>query len=162
MSGVILFILIVGIGSSVILDIWVFTIAKCTGSDVPNWGLPGRWVVGMTRREWRLNDATTPPSLGEKMIGWAFHYAVSIVYAVLLIALWGTAYIQQPTFAPAYLIGGVLTTLAGTMIFMPALGNGVMCRKLPGREAVLNRIVVNHTLYAIALYVLALVAASFV
>ena len=34
----------IGIGATILMDIWAVVLGKLTGSGLPNWGPPGRWV----------------------------------------------------------------------------------------------------------------------
>jgi len=155
MSEIILFILMVGIGSTIVLDIWGLITSKRKGEAPMDWGLPGRWVLGLLQGHFYLQDGQTPATTNEKMIGWIFHYGVGVLYAALLLCFGGP---YAPMVFPAFLIGFVLATLAGMFIMMPAMGAGVMARNLPNRVEAINGMLISHLIFALAEYVLARLA----
>ncbi|TPW28267.1 DUF2938 domain-containing protein [Martelella alba] len=161
MSDVILFSLVVGIGATIALDIWVMIVKWVTGILPTNWGVVARWLIGLTQGQFILNGAdTTPPGAGQRALGWAFHYVIGISYAVLLLLFWGAGFIQNPTVWPVVIIGFLASTLAGMFILFPGLGAGVMAHKLPNQAVMLLYLVVAHAIFAAAQYGLACWVAS--
>lgn len=160
MTDVIMFCLVTGILSTVALDIWVTLAEKVTGLPPTNWGMVGRWLLGISQGHWVLRSADeSAPSTVEKALGWAFHYVVGISYSVLLLLIWGVEFIHAPTLMPVLIVGVVISTLAGLMILMPGLGAGFMGRKLPNQGVVFVYVLVAHVVYASALYVAAIAIA---
>ncbi|MCJ2182519.1 DUF2938 domain-containing protein [Novosphingobium sp. 1949] len=107
-------------------DAWHVFLRRAFGLPVGSWASAGRWVCGF--RHGRLIDVglrNRPPVAHENAIGWAFHYAVGLLYAALYLA--GLRVIDPalaPTLANALLFG--LVSLAAPMLFMkPALGGGL-------------------------------------
>ncbi|WP_409420092.1 DUF2938 family protein [Pseudaeromonas sp. ZJS20] len=153
MKEVIWFCLVTGVLSTVALDIWVILVERVTGLPPTNWGMVGRWLTGLRAGHWVLRgDDPSAPSVGERALGWGFHYLVGMGYAVLILLCWGTAFVQAPTALPVFIIGVVVSTLAGLMILMPGLGAGFMGAKLPNQGAMLVYLLVAHGVYALALY----------
>lgn len=156
MSQIIGFALVVGIGSTIVLDLWVTLIQKLLGIPPTNWGMVGRWLRGLMQLRFFLNTAnTSSPTTQEKILGWLFHYAVGIAYAVLILMLYGNSYITSPTLLPALMVGAVISTLAGLMILMPAMGGGLFARKTPTPFSVILYVVVAHIIFALAQYAFA-------
>ncbi|EKT4502752.1 MULTISPECIES: DUF2938 family protein [Pseudomonas] len=153
MTEVIMFCLVTGILSTVALDIWVTLVEKVTGLPPTNWGMVGRWLLGIPQGHWVLSGTDeSAPRTGEKALGWAFHYGVGISYSVLLLLIWGVEFVHAPTLMPVLIVGVVISTLAGLMILMPGLGAGFMGRKLPNQGVVFVYVLVAHVVYALALY----------
>lgn len=150
------FIMIVGVGSTFILDLWGLLVSKVTRAPVMNWGLPGRWLMGLLKGQFVLQDRRPETDVKEQALGWIFHYAVGIAYAAMLILFWGDAYRQHPTFFPVFLIGVVLATLAGLFILIPGLGGGVCASKTPAPLSEIKSLIIAHFVFALAQYGLAL------
>ena len=65
----------IGIGATVLMDLWAMFLHLALSQPRPNWAPPGRWV-------WHLKDgkvfhddiAHAAPYPHETALGWAFHY----------------------------------------------------------------------------------------
>ncbi|WP_423820624.1 DUF2938 family protein [Salinisphaera sp. SPP-AMP-43] len=157
MTTIIIFILVIGVVSTLVLDIWAQLQQKLAGVPAPDWGVAGRWVKGLTHGQWVLDaDAGQGPSSHDKTVGWLFHYGVGIVYAALLFVIGGSVFAVQPTLGPPIAVGLVLATLAGLFIFLPGLGAGVAGSKLPDQKAAIMHMLVGHLIFALAQYLTAL------
>jgi hypothetical protein len=130
------------------------------GMPSRNWAMVGRWVGNWPRGRFvhaRITDAA--PVQGELALGWAFHYFVGMAHGVLLVAIWGAAWVRHPTLVPALLIGlGLL--IAPFFIMDPALGGGIAASKLPNPSAARIRSVMNHTIFGLGLYLSAWLVAE--
>jgi len=153
MKDVMVFCLVTGVLSTVALDVWVTLVGKLTGRAPTNWGMVGRWLLGMRYGQWVLRgDDRSAPSQAERALGWAFHYLVGISYSVLVLLGWGPGFVQSPTVLPVVLVGLVLSTIAGLTILMPGLGAGFLGSRLPDRCARYVYLVLAHTVFAAAMY----------
>ncbi|EKF72814.1 hypothetical protein A11A3_16777, partial [Alcanivorax hongdengensis A-11-3] len=151
------FITIVGIGSTIALDLWGLLISRLTGRAASDWGLVGRWLLGITRGNWVLDRCNeNRPNALEKIMGWGFHYLVGLIYAALLPLLWGADYIAQPSVFPVFVIGVVVSSLAGLLILTPGMGGGVLASRTPNPAATISYVLVAHLVFAVAQYLLAL------
>lgn len=149
MENMLYFCLVVGIGSTIILDLWVTLVEKMLGIPQTNWGIVGRWIFGIPKGNWVLDASIDKaPNAQEKTLGWLFHYVVGIGYAVLIILLFGASFIDEPSIMPIIVVGLVLSTLAGLAILMPALGAGFMGRLVPNWFAMFIYLVVTHAVFA--------------
>ncbi|MBX3569941.1 MAG: DUF2938 domain-containing protein [Rhizobiaceae bacterium] len=143
---------LVGIGATILMDLWAILINRVAGIPLPNWGLVGRWV-------WHLKDGKVfhddigraAPYRGEAALGWLFHYAVGLVYGVILVAAVGPEWLAAPTFLPAF-IWGIVTVGAGWFLLAPGLGAGWAASKTPNptKSRALN--LLAHTVFAIGMY----------
>jgi len=151
---------LIGAGATVILDGWALVSTRAYGTPAPRWDLVGRWIAGFPRG--RFVDASlgqTPPVRGELMIGWLFHYTIGIVYAALLLAIWGLGWARSPTPAPAIILS-LLTLAAPFLVMQPGMGAGIAASKTPDPTAARLRSVINHTVFGLGLYVAAVVSAG--
>ncbi len=149
MEQVVFFCLFVGVGSTLVLDLWVLLVEKVLGIPPTNWGVVGRWLKGIAAG--RFVADTTDDSkitLTEKSLGWCFHYIIGVVYAALILIIYGVEFISNPTLAPVIVVGVVLSTIAGLGILMPALGAGFFGRLLPNKAATYVYLVVAHAIFA--------------
>ena len=142
----------IGLGATVLMDLWAIVLNRGFGLPRPNWGLVGRWV-------WHLRDGKifhdaigdAAPYSGELALGWAFHYAVGILYGIILALLVGVSWFVQPTFLPAF-IWSILTVGAGWFLLAPGMGAGWASSKAPNPTKVRVLNLVSHTVFALGLF----------
>ncbi len=155
-AEILLFILVVGIGSTLALDLWGLFTAKIGWMPGTHWPSVGRWLLGLPAGRPVLDGTDTRPhTTAESVTGWVFHYLVGLAYAVLFPLVWGAGFVAAPTAFPFVLIGVVISTLAGLLVLMPGMGGGVFARKLPNQGAMILYVIVAHLVFAIAQYLLA-------
>lgn len=149
----------IGVGATVVLDLWVLFATRVLGISGPDWAMVGRWIGHLTRGRFRHDSmAVASPVRGERLLGWSTHYAIGIAFAGFLLAIWGLDWARQPTLLPA-LIVGVLTVAAPFFILQPGMGAGIAASKTPKPNAARLRSLVSHTVFGIGLYVAALLVA---
>lgn len=155
------FSLVVGIGSTLVLDLWGLILFKLKGMTPTDWGSVGRWLLGLRQGKWVATQGDNrPPSVVEKVSGWTFHYLVGIAYAVIVVIGWGMPFIDTPTFPPLFLVGIVLSSIAGLTLFMPAMGAGFCGRKIPNQANAILMMLIAHTIFALGQYGFAVLYAS--
>ena len=142
----------IGIGATVLMDLWAIALNRIFDLPRPNWGMVGRWV-------WHLQDgkvfhddiAKASPYAHERALGWAFHYLVGILYGAILVFLAGANWLATPTFLPAFILG-MVTIGAGWFLLAPGMGAGWAASKTPNppRARLLN--LASHTIFAFGLY----------
>ncbi len=150
---------VIGIGATVLMDVWAVFLWKALGQARPNWAPVGRWF-------WHLKNGTVfhediskaEPYAHELALGWVGHYAVGILYGVVLALLAGSAWFAAPTFLPAWILG-LVTVGAGWFLLQPGLGIGFAASKLPNANKVRALNLISHTVFAIGLYGTALLIA---
>ncbi|GHB34564.1 DUF2938 family protein [Salinicola rhizosphaerae] len=157
MGDVAAFILVVGIGSTIVLDLWAWLVAKTTGMAGTDWGVVGRWLLDIPSGRVVLDSRPDRPAPGgrEKTVGWLFHYLVGLAYAMLILLVWGVDYIADPKVVPVFWVGVVISSLAGLLILMPGLGGGILGRKLPNQAAIIAYVIIAHIAFAAGQYVFA-------
>lgn len=143
---------VIGFGATVFMDLWAIFLWKAAGQSRPNWALVGRWF-------WHLKNGTVfhadigkaQPYASERALGWIGHYAIGILYGVILALIVGSAWFAAPTFLPAWILG-IVTVGAGWFVLQPGLGIGVAASKLPNANMVRVLNLVSHTVFALGLY----------
>lgn len=144
--------LLIGAGATVIVDLWALGLKRILGISSMNWGLVGRWFGHMPEGRFvHESIATAAPVRRELAIGWIAHYAIGIVFAGLLLAIWGLDWARQPTLPPA-LIVGVATIAAPFFLMQPGLGLGIAAARTPKPMIARLRSLLNHTVFGLGLY----------
>lgn len=143
---------LIGIGATALIDLWAQFLKRAFGLPAPNWALVGRWFAHLPRGRLLHEDiARSQPARNELVIGWIAHYLVGILFAAILLAIWGLAWAHSPSFLPA-LIVGLATVGFGWFILQPGMGAGIAAAKRAnaGQIRLLN--IVSHTVFALGLY----------
>ena len=151
---------LVGIGGTVILDLWASLLQRFFGVSAANWAMVGRWVGHMPAGRFvHENIGRAAPVSGELAIGWIVHYAIGILYGLLLVGLWGVEWLRQPTLLPPMILAlGLL--VAPYFIMMPGMGSGIAGAKTPKPNMTRLKSVVGHSVFGLGMYVTALVAGA--
>ncbi|MCT7665700.1 DUF2938 domain-containing protein [Shinella kummerowiae] len=143
---------VVGFGATVLMDLWAILLWKAFAQSRPNWAPVGRWF-------WHLKNGVvfhddigkSEPYARELALGWVSHYAVGILYGVILALIVGDGWFAAPTFLPAWILG-IVTVGAGWFLLQPGLGIGVAASKLPNANKVRVLNLVSHTVFALGLF----------
>lgn len=147
---------LIGVGATVVFDLWAQFLSRAFGLPAPNWALPGRWFGYLPRGQLLHEDiARSKPLPNELAIGWAAHYLVGILFAAALLAIWGLDWARNPTFLPA-LIVGLVTVGCGWFILQPGMGAGVAASKKPNANQIRAMNIAGHVVFGIGLYASAL------
>jgi hypothetical protein len=148
----VVFVLIDGIAATAFLDAWSLLRRQLLGAPLPDYRLVGRWIAHMRRGRFRHDAiARAEPIRGETLVGWTFHYGVGVVFAALLPAIWGSAWMEQPAVLPALLVG-IATVCAPFFILQPAMGAGFAASRTPRPNAARAQSLLNHGIFGFGLY----------
>lgn len=151
---------VIGTGATLFMDLWAALQKRLFGTTPLNYALVGRWVghlwCGQFTHE---NIAAASPVRGEAILGWAVHYAIGVVFAGLLLEIWGLDWARHPTLGPA-LIVGLATLAAPFLILQPGMGAGLAARRTPSPNRARIRSLAAHLSFGICLYVAALLWAA--
>jgi hypothetical protein len=144
----------VGAGATAVMDVWLAALARLgvRGLDL---ALVGRWLGHLVRGRWSHDAiAKAPPVAHERALGWLVHYAVGVAFAALLVALFGKAWLRDPSFMPALAIG-VATVAAPWLVLHPAMGAGFFASKTPKPLSSCARSLASHAVFGAGLYLTA-------
>lgn len=156
MQNIVLIVLI-GIGATLVMDLWALLRQQLFGIAPTNWGMVGRWIGHMRKgRFFHTSIANADAVSGEKIIGWTAHYVIGIGYAVLLFLFFGEAWLLEPSAGPALALG-IATVVAPFFLLQPGMGAGIAASKTPKPNAVRLHSVLNHAVFGLGLYLSALV-----
>lgn len=144
--------IVVGGIATFVADLWSLALQAIGGVPRANWGLIGRWIAGFRRGVFVHHPITAaPPISGELVIGWAFHYVVGVIYAVLYLVVVRTVIGSTPSLLSA-LVFAWITLIAPWFVMQPALGLGVMAARAPKPRAARILSFSVHTWFGIGLY----------
>lgn len=150
----------VGIGATLLTDLWAVAMQRAFAAKAPDWALVGRWVGHFARGRFTHDNIVAAPALrGERWLGWGFHYFTGIAYAVLLLAVGGPGWSRAPTLTPCVAIG-LLTVVFPFFLMQPAMGAGVAASKAPKPAQARLRSLATHAVFGVGLYLAALLAAA--
>ncbi len=148
--------LVIGVGATLAMDLWAILLAVVFGEPKANWAPVGRWFYHAGRGQLfheSISDAA--PFANENALGWIGHYAVGIVYGILLAFFVGLDWFAAPTLVPA-LVWGIVTVAAGWFLLQPGLGLGVAAARLPHPNRVRALNLAAHVVFGLGLYATAL------
>jgi hypothetical protein len=146
-------IILVGLGATLIMDLWAVLLKSVFGIPSLNYAMVGRWVGYFPKgRISHENIAQTSPISGEKVLGWCVHYLIGIIFSVLLFAIVGQGWIESPSLLPALFLGAV-TVVLPFFIMQPNMGMGVAASKLPNSNALRLRSFMAHLSFGFGLYI---------
>ncbi|MEZ2128875.1 MULTISPECIES: DUF2938 domain-containing protein [unclassified Sinorhizobium] len=146
----------IGIGATILMDIWAIVLAKASVTGWPNWAPAGRWFWHLGKGQVFHEDINAAePYSHELALGWIGHYAVGILYGILLVLLVGADWLAAPTFLPAWIFA-IVTVAAGWFLLQPGLGLGWAASKTPNPTKVRMLNLLAHTVFGFGLYATAL------
>lgn len=147
-----------GIGGTVLMDVWAVVLNRVAGMPLPNWAMPGRWLGHVFKGRIfhdTIGDATPVPQ--ERLLGWALHYGVGIAYGVIFVALVGAGWLAAPTFLPIWIFS-LVTIAAGWFLLQPGMGLGWAASKTPSPWKTRALGLVAHSIFAVGMFGVALLA----
>ena len=101
--------ILVGVGGTIVLDLYAFMMSRVLGAPVTNWAMVGRWFGNTAHGQFvQVAMSETTPVKGELAIGWIAHYAIGIGYGLLLLGLWGRDWLERPALLPPMILAWVL------------------------------------------------------
>ncbi len=124
-----------GMAASAAMDLWSAVLRRRFGIPTLDDALVGRWIGHFPRGRFVHNRiGSSQPVKGERVLGYAAHYAVGVAFAFLLLAVVGREWPAQPTIAPALAIG-LGTIAAPWFVMQPAMGIGIAGSRSPNPAA---------------------------
>ena len=144
--------IVIGVGATAVYDIWGRLLVGLFGLPGSNWTMVGRWFSHMMIGQFTHDNIAAAQAMPyETVVGWTVHYLIGIVYAGVLLAIWGLNWARCPTLLPA-LIVGVVAIGAGWFIMAPAMGFGIASAKAPNVNTIRIVQLVGHCMFGFGLY----------
>lgn len=146
-------VVLIGIGATLVMDLWAALLKKLFGIPSLNYGMVGRWIGYFPKgRMSHQNIGAASPISGENVLGWSVHYLIGIVFSIVLFVILGREWIESPSLLPALLMGAV-TVVLPFFIMQPSMGMGVAASRLPNPNVARARSLMAHLSFGFGLYV---------
>lgn len=153
--------LFIGIGATALFDLWGLGLHLAFGLPRPSWTLGGRWFGHVAGgKVWHDDISRAEPIPNETLLGWVGHYAIGVLYAAALLAIWGMGWAMAPTLGPALFVG-VITIAAGWFLMAPGMGAGMAASKTPNPTKARLLGLAAHVVFGLGLYLSALLIKGF-
>mgnify|MGYP001071423507 CR=1 FL=1 len=145
-------ILLIGAGATAATDLWAIARKRLLGVPAPNYGLVGRWLAHMPRGRFCHDAIAAAPAVrGERVVGWTAHYLIGVAFAAILPAIWGPAWILNPTIGPALAVG-IGTVAAPFLVMQPGMGAGIAASRTPRPASARLQSLLMHAIFGLGLY----------
>jgi len=146
----------IGIGATLIMDLWHLFLKRAFSIPSLNYCLLGRWLRHMPEGTFRHASITAAPQKSfECTIGWTAHYSIGVVFALVFVFLASGDWLALPTLAPA-LLYGIGSVVFPFFIMQPSLGLGIAASRTPKPMQARLKSLVTHTVFGVGLYLSAL------
>jgi Protein of unknown function (DUF2938) len=143
----------VGVGATILMDVWTALLKHGFGIQTLNYAMVGRWIGHFRRGKFTHNSIAAASSVrGERVTGWLAHYAIGVFFAALLLAVWGPDWAHDPTLLPPLFVG-IITVLVPFFVMQPAMGAGVAASKTPSPRTARLRSITTHAVFGLGLYI---------
>jgi len=143
---------IIGVGATVVMDLWALMLQRFLGIIPLNYALVGRWIAYMPRGVFcHRNITTVKPVAAELAVGWIVHYLIGIGFAALLLMLTDNEWLSSPSIMPAIIFGIVSVTMP-YFIMQPCMGFGLAAAKTPKPISARLRSLQTHFIFGLGLY----------
>ena len=148
----------IGIGATLIFDLWGLLLKHAFKIPSSNFCIVGRWILYMPEGVFRHSNINAAPKKSAECItGWATHYLIGMVFAFIFLAVTGNDWLQTPRIFPA-LIFGTVTVSAPFFIMQPAFGQGIAASRAGNPAQARFRSLINHLVFGFGLYLFGLMA----
>ena len=151
----ILEVLVIGVGATLLLDLWNLFLKRAFGIPSLSYCLLGRWfrhMLGGTLRHVSITDAAPKPL--ECPVGWIAHYSIGVVFALVFVLL-APGWLSRPTVLPA-LLYGMATVVFPFFLMQPSFGLGIAASRTPNPTQARLKSLATHTVFGIGLYLSAM------
>lgn len=147
---------VVGVGATLVQDLWNLFLGRVFGIPSLDVCLLGRWLCHMPVGTFtHVSIAAAQPKTHECAVGTVAHYTIGAVFALLLVLLTSGDWLLRPTVLPA-LIVAVVTLAFPFFIMQPALGLGVASSRAPDPTRARLKSLMSHVAFGLGLYICAL------
>lgn len=142
----------IGVGASLLMDLWNLFLRLAFGIPSLDYCLLGRWLrhmPGGTFRHASISRAREMPL--ECMVGWMAHYTIGAGLAVGFLFVVSREWLLQPELLPA-LLWGVGTVVFPLFVMQPAFGLGVAASRTPRPTQARVKSLATHAVFGLGLY----------
>jgi hypothetical protein len=145
----------VGLGATLVMDIWALFLKHAFRVPLANYCLVGRWFRHMPEGTFAHTSIVNASRKHfECTVGWIVHYLIGAAYALALVAIVSGGWLARPTLLPALLFG-VGTVLVPFFVMQPSFGFGIAASRTPNPTQARLRSLMAHSAFGVGLYVCA-------
>jgi hypothetical protein len=146
----------VGIGATLVMDLWNLFLKRAFGIPSLNYCLLGRWLGHMPGGTFRHVSITAAPQQPlECTVGSIAHYTIGVGFALGLVVVTSGDWLARPTLLPA-LLYGIATIVFPFFIMQPSFGLGIAASRTPNPTQARLKSLMTHTVFGVGLYLGAL------
>ena len=143
---------LVGIGATMVMDLWALFLRHVLGISSLNYCLVGRWLRHMPDGKFMHKSiAASPQRSFECTVGWISHYMIGAAFALVFVVLVSSNWLDRPSLMPS-LVFGIGTVLVPFLIMQPSFGLGVAASKMPNPTQARLRSLITHAIFGVGLY----------
>ncbi|WP_347506939.1 DUF2938 domain-containing protein [Pseudomonas anguilliseptica] len=151
-SQLILYVLLVGVGATLLMDAWALVRRRWFGIASLDYALVGRWLGHM--RHGRFQHAAigkAQPVRGERLLGWCSHYLIGVSFVGLFVLLVGPQWLCRPALLSALMLG-VISVAAPLLLMQPGFGMGLAASRMANPWQVRLRALLTHLVFGLGVY----------
>lgn len=146
----------IGIGASLLMDLWNLFLRRAFGIPSLDYCLLGRWLRHMPEGRFRHASITGAPARSfECAVGWIAHYSIGVSLALGFALVAPADWLARPTLLPA-LIYGIATVVFPFFVMQPAFGLGMAASRTPRPTQARLKSLGTHVVFGVGLYLCAL------
>jgi hypothetical protein len=145
----------IGIGATLVMDLWNLLLKGAFNIVSLNYCLLGRWLCHMPEGRFRHASITAAPQKPlECPVGWIAHYTIGVMLAVAFVVMAPGEWLARPTLPPA-LLYGIATIVFPFFLMQPSFGLGIAASRTPNPTQARLKSLATHTIFGVGLYVCA-------
>jgi len=145
----------IGIGATLVMDLWNLFLKRAFSIPSLNYCLLGRWLRHMPGGTFRHTSITAAPQKPfECPVGWIAHYTIGVAFAIMLVVLTSGDWLARPTL-PLAILYGIGTVVFPFLVMQPSLGLGVASSRTPNPMQARLKSLATHTVFGVGLYLCA-------
>lgn len=153
---------VLGVGATLVLDIWSLFLKFAFKVVGLNYALVGRWIIhGFHGKLFHSSIIQSPKVKGEMALGWVAHYLIGVLFAAAFLSMFGLTWLESLNLAPA-IIFGIATVLFPFCLMQPCFGMGIAASKTPKPNLARFKSLTSHTVFGLGLYLTGLLVNQFV
>jgi hypothetical protein len=148
--------IVIGIGATLVMDLWNLFLKHVFKIVSLNYCLLGRWLRHMPEGRFRhasIAAATRKPF--ECTVGWIAHYTIGIVLSLVFVLMASGEWLARPTLV-APLLYGIGTVVFPFFLMQPSFGLGIAASQTPNPMQARMKSLATHTIFGVGLYLCAL------
>lgn len=155
LTGLVLCAIAIGVGATLLMDLWNLFLKRAFGIPSLNYCLLGRWIRHMPAGTFRhASIGAASPKPFECQVGWFAHYSIGVTFALLFVLV-SRDWPARPALLLALLVG-IGTVVFPFFVMQPSLGLGIASSRAPKPMQARLKSLATHTMFGIGLYLCAL------